>query len=61
MPRAATIAQADITRTLRAFRSLGMAAEVRMLPDGTVIVGPVTDAGSVAPKGQFDKEAEIRL
>jgi hypothetical protein len=61
MPRASTIAQADIARTLRAFRGLGIEAEVRILPDGTVIVGPVTSDGKQLSNGRFDKEAEIRL
>jgi len=38
MPRASNIAQADIARTLRAFRGLGIEAEVRIYPDGMVIV-----------------------
>lgn len=38
MPRTSTIAQADIARTLRAFRGLGIEAEVRIYPDGMVIV-----------------------
>ena len=38
MPRTSTIAQADIARALRAFRRLGVEAEVRIYPDGMVIV-----------------------
>ncbi len=61
MPRASTIAQADIARTLRAFRGLGIEAEVRIYPDGMVIVCEKTPHGEAPKNGRFDNDAEIRL
>lgn len=60
MPRTAAIAQADISRVLRAFRSLGIEAQVRIMPDGSVIIGP---AAHGAGQGQLKccEEDEIRL
>ena len=61
MPRASTIAQADIARTLRAFRGLGVEAEVRIYPDGMVIVCEKTPHGQAPPKARFDNGEDIRL
>ena len=61
MPRASTIAQADIARTLRAFRAMGVAAEVRIYPDGMVIVTPGGKEDEPPAARRFDKEEEIRL
>ena len=65
MPRASTIAQADIARTLRAFRGLGVAAEVRIYPDGMVIVCEKSkDSDHFADVGnmvRFDTGEDIRL
>ena len=59
-PRIAQIAQADISRVLRAFRSLGIEAQVRIMTDGTVVVGPVAqDVPQSAAKCR--EEDEIRL
>lgn len=48
MPRTSNIAQADIARTLRAFRGLGIEAEVRIYPDGMVIVLLRRDCETIA-------------
>ena len=60
MPRTAQIAQADISRVLRAFRSLGIEAQVRIMPDGAIIIGPTAQS---AGQGQLKggEEDEIRL
>ena len=61
MPRTSTIAQADIARTLRAFRGLGVEAEVRIYPDGMVVVCEKSTALEKPSKPRFDNDAEIRL
>lgn len=61
MPRPSTIAQADIARTLRAFRGLGIEAEVRIYPDGMVIVCEKSTPREQPAKPKFDNGAEIRL
>lgn len=61
MSRPSNIAQADIARTLRAFRGLGVEAEVRIYPDGLVIVCEKSPPGEAPPKARFDKGEDIRL
>lgn len=60
MPRVAQIAQADIARVLRAFRSLGTEAEVRLMTDGSVVIRPAALGPSIEQK-KFDEEEQIRL
>ncbi len=60
MARTAQIAQADISRVLRAFRSLGIEAQVRIMPDGTIIIGP-TGQGSGQGQLKGGEGDEIRL
>lgn len=61
MPRASHIAQADIARTLRAFRGLGVEAEVRIYPDGMIIVCEKSTDSEPSPKAKFDNSEDIRL
>lgn len=61
MPRASTIAQADIARTLRAFRGLGVEAEVRIYPDGMIIVCEKSKDAEPPVTPKFDKVREFRL
>ena len=62
MPRKpATITQADVARTLRAFDQVGIPVEVTIEPDGRVRFTPVV-AGGVPPfSGSLDYEARIEL
>lgn len=61
MPRVSNIAQADIARTLRAFRGLGIDAEVRIYPDGMVIICEKGKDFERPVKAKFDNGEEIRL
>lgn len=61
MPRTAVIAQADISRALRAFRKLGIEAEVRILPDGTVLISPVKSKMRMTDEPAVDSGHKARL
>jgi hypothetical protein len=61
MPRAAHIAQADISRAIRALKSAGYVPEVRIDPDtGEVMVRPTTANGN-AETAPLAKPRGIRL
>lgn len=62
MPRKpATITQADVARTLRAFDQVGISVEVTLEPDGRVRFTPVDPSAPPPPSGAVDYDARIEL
>jgi hypothetical protein len=62
MPRKpATITQADVARTLRAFDQAGIPVEVTLEPDGRVRFTPVDPGASPPSSEAVDYDARVEL
>lgn len=62
MPRKpATVTQADVARTLRAFEQVGIPVEVTLEPDGRVRFTPVEPGRAATDSRAVDYDARIEL